>query len=87
MRSMTCGMIPRPPLENGTNAPVSSSGVTSEVPRAIDGVAISGEAMPRRRAVAATASGPTSAVSCADTVFSDSDSAVSSVTGPWYLRE
>ena len=44
----------------------------------------SGEAMPRRRAVAATAAGPTSAVSCAETVFSDSASAVCSVTGPRY---
>ena len=75
-------MTPRPPLENGTKAPVSSSGVTSEVPSAIDGVAISGEVMPRRRAVATTALGPTSAVSCAETVLSDSASAVASVTGP-----
>ena len=84
MRSMTCGMTPRPPLEKGTNAPVISSGVTSEVPSAIDGVASSGDVMPRRRAVAATAFGPTSAVSCAEIVLSDSDSAVSSVTGPRY---
>ena len=82
MRSMTWGMMPRPPLENGTNAAVISSGVTSDVPSAIDGVAISGEVMPRRCAVAATADGPTSSVSCTETVFSDSASAVSSVTGP-----
>ena len=87
MRSMTCRMIPRPPLEKGTNAAVISSGDTSDVPSAIDGVACSGEVMPRRRAVEATADGPTSAVSCADTVLSDCDRAVSSVTGPLYSFE
>ena len=44
------------------------------------------DAMPSRRAVAATVAGPTSAASCAEIVLSDSASADWSVTGPRYFR-
>ncbi len=73
-------------MENGTKAAVSSSGVTSEVPRAIEAFGSSGERMPIRCALATTFAGPTSAASWAATVLSDRASAVLSDTGPRYSR-
>ena len=59
-----------------------SIGVTSPDPRAMAGVVGIGVEMPRRRAVAATVSRPTSSASRAATVFTDLAKAVSRVMGP-----
>ena len=64
---------------------MSSSGVTSDVPSAMDTFEARSDWMPMRCATSMTAAGPTSMVSCAATEFSYFANAVASVTLPKYL--
>ena len=54
-----------PLVASVANADVISSGLTSEVPRPIEHTEASRERIPIRWATSATASGPTSTVTCA----------------------
>jgi hypothetical protein len=82
MRLTSRGVTREPPFANGAYAVTSSSGVTSIDPRATDGTARNGLAMPLARATAITFASPTARLMRTVAVFDERISARPSVISP-----